>query len=272
LNTPIPAGQKAFVRIYMTSSVAIPYQNLVSGTFDTMQTSTGTLPDVTMGGSITNSSNTGCYPLGIIGSTSLKSLIIWGDSITWGTGTGFDAFGNIGPACRGLGKNFAYTKFARNGEGADSIVANGAANRRLLLPYANCSVNQLGVNDFNFSSASILSSIQTIAGWSSAAFPGCTSFAGTVTPRTNSTDNWTTVVNQTLAITNTQHLNLVGYNDLLRAGGTGLTGIFDVASAVESSLDSGLWAAPPAITGDGLHPNSAGETVQEAVWNPALIH
>ena len=65
----------------------------------------------------------------------------------------------------------------------------------------------------------------------------------------------------------------VALNTAIRAKPANVDLVVDLASAVESSLNSGLWAAPPQITPDGIHENPAGylQIVASGVINPALF-
>jgi hypothetical protein len=102
-----------------------------------------------------------------------------------------------------------------------------------------------------------------------ALFPGQKICQTTSTPRTSSTDNWVTVANQT-AIGNPA--NRVTFNTSLRAGVSGMNVLIDTTSEVESSLNSGLIAAPPRITLDGTHYLQNGYILGASAINSSLIH
>ena len=55
-----------------------------------------------------------------------------------------------------------------------------------------------------------------------------------------------------------------GLNDELRGGLTGLEGYFDVADAIETSRNSGIWKVTGSANGytaDGIHPNTPGSVL-----------
>lgn len=87
-----------------------------------------------------------------------------------------------------------------------------------------------------------------IATWFSAT--GIKVYFGTIPPRTTSTDSWATLANQTVAASEAQRLAI---NEWLRTIPAPITGILDVAAAVETS---GKWNV--GTTADGIHPKAAG--------------
>jgi lysophospholipase L1-like esterase len=278
LSTCIPPNTPVWTRIYGTTANGVPFVDTKCGLLnsDAFQASTSTLPDRTMGGSITVNANVWFGPLAVIGMTSNPSLVIWGDSIVEGKGIQpYDKMCNVGPPAVGLGKNFPYMKFARSGQSMYEMVAgNNAALRKSMLKYASHAVNELGVNDFpsgGQTTATMLANAQTILGWSSAAFPGAQTFQETVTPRTTSTDKWTTLANQTAG---SRFFSVANpFNDAIRAGQPWLTGYFEITDQVMSTRNSGLWSVSSGqITVDGVHPNALGASLMANGWSPSMIH
>lgn len=93
----------------------------------------------------------------------------------------------------------------------------------------------------------------------------------TVEPYTTSTDGWMTTAGQRPWDPVKEKLR-VAFNDYLRSGEIdGVTGCFDLADAVESERNSGLWTAGPNHTDDGLHANTRGELMLMRALNPALF-
>lgn len=103
--------------------------------------------------------------------------------------------------------------------------------------------------------------------WDMAAAAGAEVIGATITPRTTSTDGWTTEANQTVT---------AGYNDFARQALNAwirtvpppLSAVIDKAAAVEGT-DPSKWKATAgtARTGDGTHPNALGQTEMAAQVN-----
>jgi hypothetical protein len=97
--------------------------------------------------------------------------------------------------------------------------------------------------------------MQTLAGlWSKKIY------LTTIEPDTASSDSWATLGNQTPFA---QESDRVAYNTWVRGTPSGFNGYFDVASAVESSLNSGLWKVDGTANkyvgpSDGVHETKAG--------------
>lgn len=86
-------------------------------------------------------------------------------------------------------------------------------------------------------------------------------FLATCLPYTTSSDNWTTLANQSQEST-AQNAVRVQFNNWVRqgcAGVPGIVGYLEMADVLESQRDSGLWRVDLGqITSDGLHPNTLG--------------
>jgi hypothetical protein len=202
----------------------------------------------------------------------IASVGIIGDSISSGL---FDNPPTLGYWLRALNGNFPYTQVAMSGDAAVYWAANSGRHRGLPLKYCNNFVCAEGRNDVTGSAT--LASIQAnlILIWQYCQNRGAaTIFQTTITPSATSSDNWTTLINQTPISNNSKRVAL---NDWLRAGapmlagvavtagtsgavtcaywnasglvstGTGghpLTAVWEIANIVESAQDSGLWAVP----------------------------
>ena len=290
LPSPITPGSPIFIHFHLVSPCGIPFQNIhfsKGSGGDSFETCTcSNLPDNTMGGPGGGTVTNGFVPpIAVIGETSLPTYVVWGDSIEWGAGSQpMDSRGNIGPVSRSLGLNFAHLKFARSGETMAAITRGSNSLRRSLLPNVSASVNALGVNDFVTTSTGLMNqNSQTLASWSQTAFPGAQTFAIAFSMRDRSlTGMWTTLTEQIIAATPYQEQNRVTYNTGCRAGFPWLTACFDVASKVESSLNSGKWCVenctpgvttnPQRITADGIHPNAAGAALMGSAYNASSLH
>lgn len=160
-----------------------------------------------------------------------------------------------------------------------------------------------GVNDLTFNGAITLAGLQAnrIAIWTLLGQHGCRVIAGTLNPSTTSTDSWTTVANQTNQYPTAAKPIRLAINQWIRAGAPIINGVavppgtpnaitcqsvtsaglvlpgnnslkhplfatFDAVGLIESSQDSGLWAAPGGVaqTSDGVHNNAAGITTASA--------
>lgn len=194
-------------------------------------------------------------PLAIMGMTTNPSMIIVGDSIAAGTGdvedtsgtaTGYNA--KVGTVARSLG-NIPFVNIARGFATAQGWTSQAVGSDLIIQKGSHLFIG-LGTNDFANSRtpAQLISDIQTIAAlaWSHQKIYVCT-----VPPRSSSTDNWATLVNQTATSKASQN----SFNTSVRATLAGTTGFYDVASALESSQNSDLWiAATPQNTIEGVHP------------------
>jgi len=131
------------------------------------------------------------------------SIIGWGDSLMAGTGDNPNnangALGWFEHACLntdGLGKNIPYANFSKAGD--ESAVYNNkeAFGRYAMLKYASHVIFGLGNNDIATRSLEAIKTSHQEA-WAYAKLLGLKVGVVTLTPRTDSTDNWTTVANQT---------------------------------------------------------------------------
>lgn len=101
-----------------------------------------------------------------------------------------------------------------------------------------------------------------------------TTYVCTIGLCTNSSDSWATTVNQTPYATEPQR---VAYNSMVSEGSVeGIVGFFDVADAMETFRNSGIWLVNGKenfYTDDGIHPSPAGhDRVQRLrAVNPKVI-
>lgn len=165
---------------------------------------------------------------------------------------------------------------------------------------ADCdyAVINLGINDILNQAQTALqteTSLISVAN-GTCAKRGIRAYVCTIGPSTSSTDNWATLVNQTV---NASDAIRIAYNGWIRAGcpvdnatsltpvavGTGgallagqtghpVAGYFEVADTIESARDSGKWKVDGnanTYAFDGTHPFTGGHAAMSAAINTALF-
>lgn len=234
-------------------------------------------PNYVWGNSFKNS----CPPLAIIAKGTLaKSVCLIGDSKVFGLFDTAESGTAATPGSRGeIARSFQpnapssafpdgipFVNIATGSSTAQTWTAN-ALSRRQLYPFFTHFVVQLGFND-------ILTTGRTAAQWradyqsvlndikaQAVVAPKIT--ACTLTPKSTSTDQWTTIVGQTAVGGNAQRVTA---NTMIR-GGTVSTdvnnGYFEIADQVENTRDSGIWKAngltpDSGITHEGIHETPTG--------------
>lgn len=272
VSVTIPKDELFWVRIYWVSTtgvLSIPHD--LSGTGlpgAGLEVGVSGITDKTMSGTVTTADNE-FPPVAIIGTTSQPSVVIVGDSIGLGDSskeTLGDASGDFGVVARSIGPSYAYASLCQNGDQGEDFVASHT-NREAIFAYASHLICEYGSNDFytvGASQATVKATLQTIWGYMTAR--GGKAYQTTITPRTTSTDSWATTGNQTL-VSGTVDARRTGLNDELRGGLTGLEGYFDVADAIETSRNSGIWRVTGSANGytaDGIHPNTPGSLLVSA--------
>lgn len=270
LNDPepvaIPKGAEFWVRTYATCTAGVPCAYNVSG--DQQSTNTNAhqsrfaesgVVDVVMGGAITSMSNsTGLAygPVAIIGETNQPSFIIYGDSIALGAGDVADSTVHMGAVARGIGSEYPYILAACGGDRLGNLLLSNT-RRIALADYCTHAVNQYGSNDImseQISHMTMLSRMDEFA----KLLPDHSIYATTIVPRSTSTDSWTTTANQTPVASGAQR---VYFNNAVRDGVPGYVGYFEIADALETTRNSGIWKVTGAAFGytyDGIHPSAAG--------------
>lgn len=155
---------------------------------------------------------------------------------------------------------------------ATAAVTANLKRRYPLAKYADTAIVEYGTNDFN-ANASL--PVATLQGYFTAIAANLRALGVqkvicvTIPPRTTSTDSFATTVNQTPI--NAAFAAGAGsprgiMNAWMRGGGGGsYDGYIDLADAVESARDSGVWAV--GNTADGIHPLNVAVTSIAAVIN-----
>lgn len=213
-----------------------------------------------------------------------RAVGLVGDSITQGANHDTDAY--KGPFALALDtQKVPYVKIAKGGETAQAFASLAVSSRRLAL-IAGCTdaICQYGTNDLTTRSLALFQA-DLITIWQRLIRTGVRVRQTTITPRTTSTDSFATPGGQTPVAGFTVGGVRQQFNDwlrdgapmlngaavatgssaagTLRAGATGhpLVGFIDVADAVESARNSGVWKA--SYTNDGIHPY--GDTPRAAI-------
>lgn len=265
----IPAGAKFYIRTFMTnaSGVCINLGVAVSTghgspgnpTFgDALDTGASGIVDNTISGAAyTSTTSTNSYgPMLSLAQTTAPAVLIFGDSISYGEQDQGDTSGDTGSVARSVGPNFAYANYGIRGDSVFKWLTNSPV-RRAVLPYFSHVIFEFGVNDFivqGRTAAQLAVDTQSAV----ALMGGKKTFACTILPSTTTTDNYATLVNQTPVSWNADRIT---ENDRRRTVPAGFTSCFDLASALESSLDSGLIAAGLGYfdsTKSTVHPQQAG--------------
>lgn len=211
--------------------------------------------DQTMSGTVTVSDTTSfCPPCAVIATTTQPSVALIGDSITGGYKDAVQPNEGIcGIVQRAVSKLCGSINLGTNADTILGFITGTNATRRLgLAAYCSHVVTQYGINDLlaGNSAAQIEANLASL--W--AMFTGKPVIQTTITPDTTSTDNWATTANQTPFAASAAR---IAVNTFIRTVPAPLNGVFDVCHTFESSLNSGLWAAP-GVTVDGVHPTGAG--------------
>lgn len=247
----IPLGAAFFVHVFQQNPTSVLFIGSVTsaGTGELCNLAASGLTDLTMAGTITNTFFTTHYPpLAIIGNTSRPSFALFGDSKCEGAlDTYSDAYLLLGELERAAGKSFGFTNCGLGGERMSDVAGGTATKRVALAQYASHVLSQYGINDITNSrtAGQVLTDLATFR----ALFPGKPFYQGTVAPVTTSSDSWATTGNQTTHANNAARVTL---NQSIRNHNTGaLDGHMEIADAVESGRDSGIWKA--AYTTDGTH-------------------
>ncbi|MDY3554751.1 SGNH/GDSL hydrolase family protein [Gemmata sp. JC717] len=221
----------------------------------------GTGDDRTLSGTI-NSVYVRCYgPSAVLGLTypvGQPALVIYGDSI-------------VDSNNDGRGKGWAGRITARpvikSGVDGDTVdVFNSRQVRMPLRAGAQVAICAFGIN--NLTGGDSLAALQAklAAFWTELRNAGVKVYQTTITPKSSSIDGWATVANQTTDGINATRATL---NDWIRTRPAPLSGYIELADAVESTRNSGLWKAG-SLTNDGVHPVDAGHILLAAAADAAF--
>lgn len=259
-------GSHAYV-ISVALNPAVSGETSLNGAAGTVANRIGTAGAQTASGGYSNISAAINPPFALIGEqvTKERAFVIIGASLeknqadTWGDG----ANGAGGYVRRALnpasGKKYAYISLARAAE-ASTQYLTGSAKREVWYKYANTGFNGYGGNNFSFNVAvaTTIANMATIKADMAAA--GIEDFIySRMAPKTNSTDSWATIANQT--IRTGASLLLPAYRSQVDAAvvSQGYR-LFDTALGWEDPANPGYWLTNGAAnywTADGTHGSPA---------------
>ena len=276
-NVTIPQGAKFYTRIWRSNATAILFtgSSYPALTGDGFVSSGTTTPDLTMGGAVTQATVNVFAPCGIVAYTSRRNVAFIGDSEAFGTGeTVTDGLGDVGYVARAVGPVAGYMNLSTPSDAINLFVTAGnRVNRTALAAYASDLIWVLGTNDVGGGHTAI--QVNTNMQTGAALFPNQRSWVCTLPPRTTSTDVWVTTANQTATANESVRVTVNSNN---RAVPTGFVGCFDVADAIETGRNTGIYridtsSASPALTADGIHPATKGHQLiaRSGVINPAVF-
>ena len=218
-------------------------------------------------------SQTWCFGSLILYGTSTNQtpcIGLLGDSIQQsGAGSDINLYG-LGMRALGtdFGKDYCNLLLAQSGDQAQSFMTNNKV-RSLFVPACTSVLSNYGLNETYSGANYTLGTLQTqlTSFWTWLTNQNIKVWQTTISPYTTSTDNWATTGNQTIfnSDRNTVRTQL---NDWIRTTPSPLSGYFEVADTVETSRNSGIWKAAPALTGDGIHPNVSGFNLMKVAIDP----
>lgn len=251
LNTCVPGGRSYWLWMYEANPVkmiAMTYANQTdTSRGEAFQFNGGNTP-----GTITNTGSNAYMlrPPMILSYSNLPEVMAVGDSIPAGVNdTVADATGGQGFFGRPiLHQGVHFLNMGAGGDRAQWFVSSHAKRNALIaLAGVTHGIVDYGANDLNSgrTSTQLLADIETIRGYYT--FP---LWNTTVTPLTNTTNNWQTAGGQTVANAgnNTQR---VAFNTAYRNGIATSPGLIDIAAYMETSPT-----------------NETGTTLNGGVWRP----
>lgn len=195
---------------------------------------------------------------------------IIGDSNTVGyndLGLGTDAYGYVR---RALDGKLSYVNCSYSGVGASNSNTEQKLRQRIAMA-DSLQIDDwylaLGGND-SYSTpeqrATLQANLVTIANL--LLQRGKRVWCHTLRPETTSTDGWATTANQTPAA---EEAGRVAMNAWFRSVPAPFSGVFDVADAVETARNSGIWK--PNYTLDGVHYGALGAAAAATVLTPSTF-
>jgi len=291
MSFDVPDGAAYYLHCYQTATAGIVYTTYPTthqgGVIEGMTFGASGIADATttVGGDAARSASNefATPPLAILGYTRCDAVGIYGDSRAAGTGSPGDTGDfttNTGTYARSIGKSLAYINLGVPSGRALGLKSSNTV-RLAMLKYVTAATVALGVNDYRTngdSATTIYNNLQLIANAMLTAKPSLRLFFGTIEPYTTaSTDAYATSGSQT---PHAQDATRIGVNDTLRLRGVvGAAGILDIASVLESGLNTGFWkggsngATSYPITSDGLHSTQRGCLLveQSSIITPGLF-
>ncbi|AYD02181.1 hypothetical protein [Neorhizobium sp. NCHU2750] len=269
----IPINSRFYVRMLQTnasgaiftqiSPQSIPDQDAAP---DCWTTGNLSVTDMLTSGSFANN-QCGSYtvfPLGIASITTRPSVVLIGDSkIQGGVDYATDYTGDIGNVARSIGPAFGYSNLGIGASLSAQYLANARTFRDAFVStYFSHFIDNYCINDL----ATATTAAQCAANRASIAalYPGLIGFGTTIEPSLLSTDNFTTLANQS-----TPNAKIAAFNQLVRAGIAGEKGVFDIAWAIDPTR-SNIWPVAPNPYATALSPVFSG-TGSISVATPGIL-
>lgn len=271
LSATIPSGAIFYIREYSTTTgTTMPLSsfsvligaNTANGTC--FQYGTTGISDLTESPGIFTSTDSYAFvaPVAIWATgVAVPTIAIFGDSRNEGWYDAFATAMDVGETAHTVGATRAYTNLARGLETVGAAVTAGMPQRIAIAnaycshAYCNYAFNDLFVAG---------STPQQILGWLSQLrnqLLGKWFNQTTAMGRTDSTDGWATVQNQTLFSVPVETSRRQLMNCMRHVNGI-FDNVYEVAGVLETSLNSGIWKAPGYTGTDnqGIHETPTGYT------------
>ncbi|QWY83444.1 SGNH hydrolase-type protein [Rhizobium phage RHph_X3_9] len=198
--------------------------------------------------------------VGDVAANDARAFVAMGDSLVYGEAdtTGVSSKFGTGWVARMLDVHgYPYLKIAAGGmQATNGVTVRSTINVFLAQVGFTDFIMEYGVNDLRLgrTETQILQDRNTIKSETNINMKRI--WYTTVTPRSDSTDGYATVANQTPK-TDGNMSQLTSLNTTIRTKPDGIYGVIDTADAAMSARDSNVHKAPPAGTSDGTHFNTA---------------
>lgn len=270
LEIEIASGTEFYIRMWKSCSGGITYCGTYGDATNDEKFLVGTTtPDSTGGADFTgNANNFFGGPTAILGMTTRDSVLIIGDSVTYGFNDQYtpSTFGDLGKIAPSIGASLGYIMAGRNSDSAVDFVAS-STRRAALGQYASHVIGGFGRNDLDKgrTTEQFQADVETIVGLFDKPV-----WWDTISPASTSTDGWTTIINQTASATNTRRAPV---NTWLRAVPAFLAGVFDTCQVLENDpvTQDSKWVV--GYNSDAQHPSAAGYAAVKSsgVISPSVL-
>jgi len=268
----IPANTDYWVKVYAVFANKIVHTFKIGAAYGDMGTA-GTSVTNNVMASQTNGSSLILPPCLIIANHTMPAVLALGDSRVYGTGATTDS-SIKSEICLSLHGYLPYINAGRHGINFSTITGSLSARRKELAAWCSDVIFQGGINDITGGTSDATFRTQLNTGRTNLLTyaPNARVSLSTLAPVASSVDSWTTVAGQTTVASNPVR---VTHNDWRRTVPTGFYRCFEVADAVESSRNSGLWKTdeltPFFTAADSTHESDGGfaAIVSSGAINPA---
>jgi hypothetical protein len=268
----IPAGALFFVRMFLSNTVGITYNDAFnfSPLFGDALDDTGV--DLTLGGTIVDgfAGTIGILPVAICGPTNRTSICVIGDSRNAGTGdTTPDATGEQGQASRALAGQVAMINLCVPGSFLANFLA-GNTQSSILAKKCTVILGAHGINELVITPSATPAQLEAEVLQLQELYAPRPYYHGTLAPFT--TGAWTNPTGSDQTI-NPGDINRTTFNTWVRAKSQPLTGFFEFDGPVEMggvAAGNGLWNAP-GFTADGIHPTTLADLTLVATAPPTVL-